>query len=59
MYEPSSDLSQKRKSSCDLENDQELTGIIDAQRMEIDHTVVEGSYPTPHIHEQKTTSNYI
>ena len=20
---------------------------------------VEGSYPTPHIHEQKTTSNYI
>ena len=22
-------------------------------------THVEGSYPTPHIHEQKTTSNYI
>ena len=74
IYEPSSDLSQKRKSSRDLENEririllerqedqilaevrsetqkhelqaesdkrsiQELTGIIDSQRMEIDHTV--------------------
>ena len=73
MYEPSSNLSQKRKSSRDLENEQirslferpkeqilsevrseiqkhelqaesdrksirELTGIIDFQRMEIDHT---------------------
>ena len=75
VYEPSSDLSQKRKSSRDLENErirthlerqkreqnfaevrseiqkhelqadsdrrsiQELTGIIDSQRMEIDHSV--------------------
>ena len=74
MYEPRSDLSQKRKSSRDLKNEririllerqkgqilaevrseiqkhqlqtesdkrsiQELTGIIDSQRMEIDHTI--------------------
>ena len=74
VYEPSSDLFQKRKSSRDLENEhirillerqkeqilaevrseiqkhefqaesdkrsiQELTGIIDSQRMEIDHTI--------------------
>ena len=74
VHEPSSDLSQKRKSSRDLENEririllerqkeqilaevrseiqkhelqaesdkrsiQELTGIIDSQRMEIDHTI--------------------
>ena len=74
MYEPSSNLSQKRKSSRDLENKQirilferqkqqilaeirseiqkhelqaesdkrsiqELTGIIDSQRTEIDHTI--------------------
>ena len=74
VYEPSSDLSQKRKSSRDSENEririllerqkeqilaevrseiqkhelqaesdkrsiQELTGIIDSQRMEIDHTL--------------------
>ena len=74
MYEPISNLSQKQKSSRDLENEQirilferqkeqilaevrseiqkhelqadsdkrsiqELTGIIDSQRMEIDHTV--------------------
>ena len=73
MYEPSSDLSQKRKSSRDLSNEririllerqkeqiladvrseiqkhelqaesdrsiQELTGFIDSQRMEIDHTI--------------------
>ena len=74
VYEPSSDLSQKRKSSRDLENEririllerqkeqilaevrseiqkhelqaesdkrsiQESTGIIDSQRMEIDHTI--------------------
>ena len=74
MYEPSSDLSQKRKSSRDLENEririllerqkeeilaqvrseiqkhelqaesdersiQELSGIIDSQRMEIGHTI--------------------
>ena len=59
VYEPSSDLSQERKSSRDSENErirrseiqthelqaesdkrsiQELTGIIDFQRMEIDHT---------------------
>ena len=74
MYEPSSDLSQKRKSGRDLENEririllerqteqilagvrseiqehelqaesdkrsiQELTGVIDSQRMEIEHTI--------------------
>ena len=73
MYEPSSNLSQIRKSSHDLENEQtkilierqeqilaevrsdfqkhelqaesdrrsiqELTGIIDSQRVEIDHTI--------------------
>ena len=74
VYEPSSDLSQKRKSSRDLEDErkrillerqkeqilaevrseiqkhelqaetdrrsvQELTGIVDSQRMEIDHTI--------------------
>ena len=70
MYEPSSDLSKKRKSSRDLENEririlkeqilaegrseiqkheiqaesdrrsiQELNGIIDSQRMEIDHAI--------------------
>ena len=74
VYEPSSDLSQKRKSSRDSENEririllerqkeqilaevrseiqkhelqaesdkrsiQELTGIIDSQRMDIDHTI--------------------
>ena len=74
MYDPSSDLSQKRKSSRDLENEririllerqieqilaqvrseiqkhelqaesdersiQELSGIIDSQRMEIGHTI--------------------
>ena len=74
MYEPSSNLSQKQKSSRDLENEQirillerhkeqilaevrseiqehelqadsdkrsiqELTGIVDSQRMEIDHTI--------------------
>ena len=75
VYEPSSDLSQKRKSIRDLENERirilferqkelilaevrsdiqkhelqaesdnrsvkELTGIIDSQRMEIDHTTI-------------------
>ena len=60
MYEPSSNLSQKRKSSRDLENEpevrseiqkhelqsdsdrrsiQELTGILDSQRVEIEHTI--------------------
>ena len=74
LYEPSSDLSQKRQSSRDLENErnkilferqkeqilagvrseiqkhelqaesdkrsiQELPGIIDSRRMEIDHTI--------------------
>ena len=80
VYEPSSNLSQKRKSSCDLENEQirillerqeeqilaqvrseiqkhelqaesdrrsiqESTGIIDSQRMEIEHTITGASNP--------------
>ena len=80
VYEPSSNLSPKRKSSRDLENEQirillerqeeqilaqvrseiqkheleaesdrrsiqELTGIVDSQRMEIDHTITGASNP--------------